>query len=334
MGERWTGYDHCGSLAGVKQVLAQAPTVALRPTPLARLDRGAHIVLTDKHPLSRTFTYRIGRGGPPYSQIRFRFRIRIAASAQGFGYVNALTDDLASASAEFKVQKDAKGKRSIFWDTVNTQGESDHTTQRATIGVDFGNYVRTQATRPGLHRLRFQLQEYQGFRVKDVGILPSTTLRRTASPPFPATMYVTQVDRRSPGLGKPFTVAVTLGNRGSDYLREATVTIQPDPRLRLNDPLARKPWPAIPPHRGARRLIGLTPVGTGAARVLFTLRSSGGDAVGALDLVIPRPRADDRNQIEGRAGLIAVVILCAMTWLVLWTRLKSRRLIRSRWPAK
>ncbi len=208
------------------------------PVDLHALGAQGPVIVTPGESRSAPLEYEIPRtsGRRQYFRIRFDFLIEMEARPVGsFGYVNALTDEAPSASAEFKIRGDRRGPL-VAWNTVNVRGQRSHRTRERVIRVSTWNYVLNAASRPGRHTLRFQLERYRGLDVKRVTILPSTRLQRTYEPPFTLRMRVHPPRRYA----KRSKVGVDLINIGSGRARKVSVEANPDDCAAVIKPAVRK----------------------------------------------------------------------------------------------
>jgi hypothetical protein len=264
------------------------------------LGRKAPIVLSDRHRKSDFVPFRITKEAHekyPYARVFLRFRIRIATrTTKGFGYVTMKTGHGSSASAEFLTRR-KNGRLRISWNTVTVDGQSNHSTTRRTIKVNYPNYMLFDDATAGKHRLRFELERYRGFHVDWVKISPSSGIELTARSPYAAKMRVS-AKTLSPGpprVGRPMTVAVRVTNTGDQAATNVPVDLEPDRGLRVVGAEAHRTWRVIRAGKTVERRVRIVPLTAGRHALGVSAGSSSRPVSGNLVFTTEKPAARGSN---------------------------------------
>jgi hypothetical protein len=262
-------------------MIAPSPPVTIGPTGSTLTQLGAPpIVLDSAHPKSPKLGYTIMPGGTfPYLRVLMKARVTIPVTCKpGFGYVNMLTDAGASVSIEFE-QRCRGGRRTLRWNTVTTYGTKLYSSHGRTASVTLRNYVRLPDAAPGIHGLRFTLQQYEGFRFSRVTVDPSTQLVPTAEPPYTLDAKLAPTAKRVK-THAPVKLTLTLRNTGSRVARHVGVEVLLDPSLRprnLKD--FESHWADIPPGGDTTRSLVVSAIKAGRSELQVAAQSSVGNAL-------------------------------------------------------
>ncbi len=133
-----------------------------------------------------------------------------------------------------------------------------------------------------MHTLTFDYAALEGFRAERIEIEPGSGLTLTRQPPQ-ALVNTTTVEPARPVAGRPFTVRITVRNRGV----RASGAVRPDAIVPSGLRLRRKiaPLPSIAPGGGARAEVELIATRPGRQRFETLLRSAVGETLSARFVV-------------------------------------------------
>lgn len=253
-------------------------TVALHD--LRALGARAPVVLTTAAPHSPDLRYRLraDRPRPTWLKIALRARITVRGGSpqRSFAEVSALADGLASASIELK----PKGNRTWFA-AAGLHSGSTGVTARRTFRIAYTNYVRSQASVTGRHRLRFVVRRWHGFRVERVVVERRSGLFLTHQPPQPLKATATlQAD--------PAAIRVDVTNGGVKPARQVRFMSLADDRVLKVGHVA--PIARIAPGATTTVLLPVTYTGGEGQRHVQVLASSDvGEATADLNVPPLRP---------------------------------------------
>lgn len=196
------------------------PIVDARPVSLAEMGRPEGFVLTRSGQQSASLRYRVPtsteRDGKRFLRIELRARIELEGDhgEQGSAALTARTSDRTSLSIDFgPVRRQGRGFMSGWASTV-LHGSFKGLSGNNRFAARTVDYARIQAATPGVHTLRFGLEETGGIKVRRVAVSPESRLYWTRQPPQ-ALAVTSRVVPARPAAGSRFVLRFRVKNFGT-----------------------------------------------------------------------------------------------------------------------
>lgn len=316
---------------------AGLPAVALTASGgwqrLAGSGGAAVATLSEKAPMTREFAFYVPGGGAASRYVRLRLRAQIElsrGSGPGDGYLEVETDGGPSGQFELLTRRRA-GALSTAWDAVTTSGETGRLVHGRSISLAMTNYLVQSEWLPGMHWLRFHLDEFHQFHAAVARVWSSTALSLTNENPRPIEVGVAPSGRSRD------QVAVSARNVATDTEFIKTVALR-TPDGDVNAVIGG--WPALRPSHVVTRVVRIPPglaVGPAVAVVTTThgrslepvgaafSTSSASSHASRTDAAGPQPGSGVRR--TPRAVYVvwigALITLLAMRGL--WSRSRNAR---------
>lgn len=254
---------------------------------LARLGHGDQVLIPGTSRIaSSTLTYSLPEGArqgkPFWYRIRLHYRLTVAKdSGPGTITIWASTNDEAVAAVDFRTRRSA-GKLEVVSSSVGlVQGSRRDLRSRLVWEGTFSNFIVHGGVRPGVNRLRFDLQEMGAARAESLTVYDDTAIVVDARGPASIEL-VPALEDRDIRVGEPFAVTYTIRNTGGVALPAGgELAIAVPPAMRVAGPRSRR-LGRVPGGEAATGKFRLVARRAGTHEIKLSASTWGGSPIASL----------------------------------------------------